>query len=49
MSVLDWAVVPGQASLVAQAGDEQVALYDLTGAAPPRPLGTFVALQGVSL
>ncbi len=49
VSVLDWAVVPGQASLVAQAGDEQVAVYDLTGTAPPRPLGTFVALQGVSL
>jgi len=49
LSVLDWAFVPGQASVVAQAGDEQVALYDLTGAAPPRPLGTFVALQGVSL
>jgi hypothetical protein len=46
VSVLDWAPVPGQASVVVQAGDEQVAVYDLTGVAPPRPLGTFVSLDG---
>ena len=49
LSVLDWAFVPGLDSVVAQATDEQVTLVDLSGAAPPRPLGTFVSLQGVSL
>ena len=49
LTVLDWQFVPGLDSVVAQATDEQVTLFDLSGAAPPRPLGTFVALQGVSL
>jgi len=49
LSVLDWQFVPGLDSVVAQATDEQVTLIDLTGTAPPRPLGTFVALQGVAL
>jgi hypothetical protein len=49
LSVLDWQFVPGLDSVVAQATDEQVTLIDLTGTVPPRPLGTFVALQGVAL
>jgi hypothetical protein len=49
LTVLDWQFVPGLDSVVAQATDEQVTLVDLSGAAPPRPLGTFVTLQGVSL
>ncbi|GAA0956394.1 hypothetical protein [Frigoribacterium faeni] len=49
VTVLDWFFVPGRATVVVQATDETVAAYDLTGAVPPRPYGTFVALQGVAL
>lgn len=49
ITVLDWFFVPGRATVVVQSADETVAAFDLTGAAPPRPYGTFVSLQGVAL
>jgi hypothetical protein len=49
VTALDWFFVPGRATVVVQSADESVAAYDLTGAAPPRPYGTFVSLQGVAL
>lgn len=48
LQVAEWGFVPGQDTVVVRGDDDALTVADLSGVEPPRPLGTYVALQSIS-
>ena len=48
VQVAEWRTVPGRDALVVRDDEDQVTVVDLSGLEPPRPVGTYVALQSVT-